>query len=244
MERNIKIDAITLKKISLGENNVGVTLLTSQDEQLFVMAFGAKKSKSRLYSGVNQFTYGVWDLYHDPVKDMWRGKEFSVIDSNSEIQLNLERFYSASLFLEIILKSNGSQGVFSLLRDSLHFIQTERDYNRVLIQFLLRILHDQGTLPQFSLCSECGKIVVNEPLFFSYGEELLCKSCNNGRLNSFLNPGILKYCEKTMGLDIQSGLKIGMDRDSSETLKKYLIELIKIYTGGKLLTLNSANGLI
>ena len=47
-----------------------------------------------------------------------------------------------------------------------------------------------------------------------------------------------------MGLDIQSGLKIGMDRDSSETLKKYLIELIKIYTGGKLLTLNSANGLI
>ncbi len=244
MERNIKIEAITLKKIQLGENNIGVTLLTSNDEVLFVMAFGAMKPKGKLFGSVNPFVEASWDLYFDPVKEYYRAKEVAINNFNQDIQTSLESFYTATLFLEIILKSQGSEGVYSLLKTCLESLSSGGNSTMVLIQFILRLLKKQGILPSFTNCMVCDKEIHKEPLYYNGDFELECSSCFRGIKNYELNPGILLYCTKTPDQDLNSSLKIGLTHDSVDLLKNFLIQLIKIYTGGKLLTLNSSNGLI
>ncbi|QEN05560.1 DNA repair protein RecO [Thiospirochaeta perfilievii] len=244
MERNIKIDCITLKKLQLGENNIGVSLLTSDNEVLFVMAFGAMKPKSKLFSGVNPFVEASWDLYYDPVKEYYRAKEVVVNNFNQEIQLSLESYYTASLFLEIILKSQGSDGVYPILKQCLYYLSKGENSKTVLIQFLLRVFLEQGLLPSFNSCSNCYTQIEKESLFYPGDYELHCCRCNSSRKALELNPGILRYCINTPTLDFNKALRIGLGQDSLELLKKYLLELIKNYTGGKLLTLNSSNGLI
>ncbi len=244
MERNIKIDAITLKKLKIGESNIGVTLLTSDDRVLFVMTFGAAKSKSKFFGAVNPFVIGEWDLYYDPVKELWRGKEVSVKDFNNELAMDIESFYTGSLLSEIILKSQGSEGVFSLYRIALSLLKQKGRHIEVLSQFILRLLDRQGLLPSFNYCSSCGTDISKDSLIYTGHEELFCFNCCSGPKIYTLNPGILQYCQKTPTMDMELAIKIGLEKDAKTELKKYLIEIIKLYTGGKLLTLNSSNGLI
>lgn len=244
MERNIKVEAITLKKIALGESNIGITLLTERDEVIFVMAFGAAKPKNKLFGGVNPFVIGSWDLYFDPVKEYWRAKDVTVITFNDKLQTNIESFFTASLFAEITLKSQGSEGMYGLLIPAIDLLQNTNNHRLVLIQFILRLLNEQGILPSFTSCSQCGIEVNKEPLYYTGMEELVCNRCFKGVKIFEINPGIAIYCSKTPYMPLEQAVKIGLELGSQSILKDLLITIIKIYTGGKLLTLNSANGLI
>ncbi|MBN2617934.1 MAG: DNA repair protein RecO [Spirochaetales bacterium] len=244
MERNIKIEGITLKKIAIGESNVGVTILTERDEIIFTMAFGATKPKSKLFEGVVPFVVSQWDLYHDPVKDHWRCKEVDVKSFNKNIQTSLEGYYTGSLFLEIVLKSQGSEGSYKILKEALSMLDRGHKTTNVLIQFLLRLLIDQGVLPSFSCCTKCDKKIGKDLLYVSGNEEFLCSSCYPQKIGFKINPGISIYCEKTPYMSFENSLKVGLEADSLRELKSILIEFIKKHTEGKLLTLNTANGLI
>ena len=244
MERNIKIRAITLKKIKIGESNIGVTLLTEDDRVLFVMGFGAAKPKSRLFSSVNPFVLSMWDLYYDPVKDLWRGKDSAVIESNSKLQLSIEKFYIASFFSEIILKSQGAVGVFPLLYKGLVTLSSTENRDRVVVQFLLRYLSGQGVLPSFKYCCSCERIVDMESLFYVGFDELICRRCLKVHNYIELTPGALLYWKRTIDTDITTATTISLERESLLKLKKYCIVLIRKHTEGKLSTLDSADGLI
>ena len=244
MERNIKVDAITLKKLPLGESNVGVSLLTEHDEVIFVMAFGASKAKNKLFSGVSPFVVARWDLYFDPIKEYWRAKDVSVICYNEKLQEKLESFYTASLFSEITLKSQGSEGIYQLIIPSLEMLQKPINHTLVLIQFILRLLNSQGLLPSFEYCSQCERVVEKEYLYYTGLDEFVCGRCLRGPKTYEINPGTSIYCTKTPEMTLDKALKISLESDTQNRLKELLIELIKKYTGGKLLTLNSANGLI
>ncbi len=244
MERNIKIEAITLKKIQIGESNIGLSLLTEKNEVLFVMAFRAAKTKNKLFPGTNPFVVAQWDLYYDPVKDYWRAKEVSVIDFNESLQLSLENFYTASFMTEIILKSQGTEDTFPLIIEALKILTISKKRVEVLIQFLLRFLLKQGVLPEFIFCHKCERAISRESLYYIGEDELVCMNCLKQNNYLELNPGICLYCEKTPIMFMEKAITIGLEESSLLKLKKYLILLIQKHTEGKLLTLNSSDGLI
>ncbi|MGL1890269.1 MAG: DNA repair protein RecO [Spirochaetaceae bacterium] len=244
MERNIKIEAITLKKLKIGDNNVGVTILTESDEVLFIMAFGAVKPKNKLFSGTMPFAVSKWDLYYDPVKEFYRAKEVDVTQFNQDIQLSIENFYTASLFNEIILKTQGSEGVFLLLKQALYCLQYAKNHRTVIIQFILRLFETGGLLPSFTHCAKCEKDIIKESLYYNGQDELLCFRCVTGPKIYEINPGMAVYCQKTVSMPMDKAIKIGLEENSIKELKSYFLQLIKVYCGGKLLTLNSSDGLI
>ncbi|OQY39290.1 MAG: DNA repair protein RecO [Spirochaetaceae bacterium 4572_7] len=244
MERNIKIRAITLKKIKIGESNIGVTLLTEDDRVLFVMAFGAAKPKSRLFSSVNPFVFSMWNLYYDPIKDLWRGKDSDVIDNNSKLQLSIEKFYIASFFSEIILKSQGSAGVFSLLYQGLVTLSATDNRDRIIVQFILRYLLGQGILPSFEYCDSCERRVDKESLYYIGFDEFSCSRCLKVHNYIELTAGAIIYWDRTRTMDITTAINISLELESLLKLKKYCIALIRKHTEGKLSTLDSADGLI
>ena len=244
MERNIKIRGIVLKKIRIGESNVGISLLTERDEVLFVMAFGATKIKNKLFGAVNPFVLGDWDLYYDPVKNHWRVKEASVVNYHESLQSSLEVFYTASLFSEVILKSQGSDNVYTILISSLKNLEVKGKRVTVLIQFMLRFLYNQGVLSSFSNCGKCEKEIKKESMFYIGQDELVCRDCLHGSKYIELNPGICIYCERTPSMDFYSSIKVGLGDSSLMELKVFLLTIIKKHTEGKLLTLDSCDGLI
>lgn len=244
MERNKKIGAIVLKKIRVGESNIGLTILTEENVVLFVMAFGATKTKSKLFGATNIFVEGNWDLYYDPVKDHWRVKEVSVINYNQDIHLSIENFYTSSFLCEIILKSQGSDGVYVLLNKALKLFQNGENREYVLIQFLLRFLKHQGVLSSFNYCSDCGTEIVKNSLYYTGTDGLVCSSCLKGGRFIELSPGATIFCNKTLDMDFEASLRIGLDKSSLSMIKHFLITLIKKHTEGKLLTLESCDGLI
>lgn len=243
MERNIKREAIVLKRLQIGESNIGITLLTETDEILFVMAFGAAKPKNKLFEGTTPFVIGKWDLYFDPVKEHWRAKDLFVLDYNQGLHNKLESFYTASLISEIALKTDGSEGSYHLVKESLNLLPTNKE-RLVLIQFFLRFLYNQGVLSDLTTCSKCERIVDGESLFFTGIDQNLCKNCFRGGKSIEINPGIRAYFSKTLTMDFQNSLNIGLSEKSLGFLKDYLIILIKELVGGKLLTLETCDGLI
>lgn len=244
MERNIKIECITLKKMAIGESNVGLNLLTENNEVLFVMAFGAAKPKSKLFEGITPFVFALWDLYFDPVKEHWRAKEVNINEYNMPLHSSIESFYTASFFSEVILKSQGSHQVFNLLKKSIELLANGNRHEAVLVQFMLRFLNNQGVLPSFEYCHKCEREINKESMYYIWEDELVCGRCLYNRKYIELNPGVSLYCTRTPVLPMENGIKIGLEDSSMKHLKRFLLELIKAHTEGKLLTLDSCDGLI
>lgn len=243
MERNIKREAIVLKRLPIGESNIGLTLLTDTDDVLFVMAFGAAKPKSKLFEGTTPFVLGTFDLYYDPVKEHWRAKDFSATEYNTELHSEITSFYFASFIAEVALKSGGSEGNYNLIRKTLEILKCN-NHKLVLIQFLLRFLYNQGILPDFTSCSSCYRNAEGESLFFTGSDHILCRNCYHGGKSIELTPGIRAYIIKTLGMDYENSIKVGLSEISLGFLKEYLIIQIKNHVGGKLLTLETCEGII
>lgn len=241
MERNIKIRAIVLKRIQIGESNLGVTLLTERDEILFVMAFGAAKPKSRLFEGVSPFVLSLWNLYFDPVKEYWRAKDLSLIEDNGFLHGDLKGFYLVSFFSEVILKCQGAQGVFNLLNYSLKQMGSDR-YNYLYIQFLFRFLYEQGLLQDFTSCSSCSR--EGATLYMNRSGDLICPGCLKGERAEEFNLGIINYLRRSLEIDLGESLKIGIGEKSLDILKRYLTILIRREAGGKLISLETLEAIL
>lgn len=248
MKRNIKTDVIVLKKIPVGESNSGITLLSRDVGLVFAMAFGAQKAKNSLFGVSNPLVYGHCDLYHDPVKDLYRIKEMSAHDFFEELAGDLECFYTATLFCEIVIKSFGGAGeseeLFDLLLKTLNALKhypEKREY--ILIQFLLRYLALMGFLPDLNSCCGCGR-ERKSTLYYNGQDELLCSGCILDFQKRELSAGACVYGVNTLNTEFEMALRISLEKNSLESLKGILIDIVKNHTEGNLLTLKSASGLI
>jgi len=195
MERNIKRDGIVLKKILVGESNIGLTLLTDTDEILFVMAFGAKKSSNKIFEGTGVFSKGRWDLYYDPVKEQYRARDVGIIEYNNHISKEIEGYYLITFFSEIILKSQGSEGVYALLDSSIEALKLKK-YRELMVQFLLRFLDFQGLRPDLSKGFEQGVLIYVQKtlnLELSLASKIGLELKSLGKLKDYLIMEIIQH---------------------------------------------------
>ena len=195
MERNIKRDGIVLKKILVGESNIGLTLLTDTDEILFVMAFGAKKSSNKIFEGTGVFSKGRWDLYYDPVKEQYRARDVGIIEYNNHISKEIEGYYLITFFSEIILKSQGSEGVYALLDSSIEALKLKK-YRELMVQFLLRFLDFQGLRPDLRKGFEQGVLVYVQKtlkLELSLASKIGLELKSLGKLKDYLIMEIIQH---------------------------------------------------
>ncbi|MDC7225495.1 MAG: DNA repair protein RecO [Spirochaetales bacterium] len=161
MNRNYTTEAVVLKTRRFGDFHKSVIILSPEFGIIEATAHGAYKGRSRLSSITDPFCVSVFDLYHNPVKDVWKinGCESRVI--NSRIRENLHAMYNASFWSELILKSHASgadfRNVYPLYTDALDFL--EKNNNRgtsATIHFLYRFLINSGFITDFTECGHCG----------------------------------------------------------------------------------------
>ncbi len=235
MNRNLRTDTIILRSRRIGELHKGLSCLTRDAGVLEVMAYGAGKGKSKLSGMIDPFSLLYFYLYFDPVKDNYKVTDIEQLNVFPEIRASLDKFYTASFWAELILRtfSGGgeSEQIYPLLADSLKILNysAEKDHILILLQFIWRYLGIAGFTPDIENCGRCGCSLSRIPsLWYSEAENyFLCNDCGAGNFFITISPGGVRYLKHTASLDISGSMKIGLDKRSAESLRRVLLAMIQ-----------------
>jgi DNA repair protein RecO (recombination protein O) len=232
--RHSVTQAIVLQSRQFGEIHKTVTLFTPGEGLVWAVAHGAKKIGSRLRSTTEVFCLSRVFLYHDPVKRSYKITDMEGLDLFHGIRASLARYYAASLWAELILKSyaggESARALFALLRESLALCEKapEDSVRRISLQFLWRYLSLTGQAPDLERCSECGRPVgPDEGL--AWGESTaLCPRCAARSVAAAPVPaGARRYLTHTAALGLEGAVRVGLDEAGQRALRALLLGLVQ-----------------
>ncbi|TVR57978.1 MAG: DNA repair protein RecO [Spirochaetaceae bacterium] len=249
MSRNARFRAVVLRASKFGEIHKNVTLFGEGRGLVSAIAHGANSRNGRLRAAVGQFTFGVCSTYTDPVKNVEKITEFEVIDHFSHVRDVLERFWAASLWCEILLKTYAggeTEGIFRSFVDALHEVTSAapRDVRRITYQFLLRFLEDSGALPDLAGCSSCGCRVRSGDgvVALTDAGEPVCGKC--GGASRTIPAGAVAYLSHTRRMVFRDAVRVALDEQAAAGVRSYLFSLLETHVDAPLNTLKLGDGVV
>lgn len=147
----------------MGEIHRRVTLLTRERGVVYATAHGAGKTVSRLKAAAIPFAHITAYLYHDPVRDSCKVTDVESRDLHPAIRADLRKFFTASLWVEIVLRSHGggthAEAPYALLVEGLSGLDRApaNAVGQLSVQVLWRSLQQLGISPDLEYCDSCGR---------------------------------------------------------------------------------------
>ena len=249
MKRIQRTELIVLKSEKSGENHRLVTMFTENLGLIRALAFGAAGSKSRMRATTTPFCQSEGELYHDPVKDLWRITHLNGKNLYDGIRENLKKFYTVSFLGEIILKTygGGDDRVYKLFSKTIDLIDRancDREIEKLLILYLWRYLWMNGVLPDLGECSSCGRDILRGESVFYKGDGLFCcASCLSGSFEE-LNQDAIEYLYKTSTMTYEIAIPEPIDETTLFKIKKCLILIVQALVEYPLKTLKSGKSFL
>ena len=229
--RHLRSQAIIVRTSSVGDIHRLVTALSPSLGVVRAMAYGAAKTTSRMRLATLLFIHADLRLYRDPVKDQYRITEISCREEFGGIRNSLGRYYAASLWAEVVLRSPGaaeSDDLFALLLDCLSVLQSADQVIQrgLLVQFIWRYLRLAGLQPELHRCASC-----NDPLPQSakgylsevYGD-MRCGICSEEG-DRVLSAGARAYLLYSTGLNPARAAGVRLQDDAS--LRQALYRMVQ-----------------
>jgi DNA repair protein RecO (recombination protein O) len=251
MNRNIRDDAVVLRTHPIGEIHRGVVLFTRHHGIVHAVAHGAAKGRGKLRGLASPFNRGRVYLYFQPVRGNYKITDMDPSDYFPGLRQDLVRYYCASLWAEVLLKSHGggadSERLFRLLHQALALLDdADESHARLLsVQFLWRYLEITGYQPELHGCSRCGRMIPDaEGASYSAREGgFICRTCGIPELPT-LSPGARRYLAFTGGVPVEQAVRVGLDEGSRVQLTAMLYEFIQDVIESPLKTLAGGEGIL
>ncbi len=254
MGREFRSDVIVLKTGAVGENHRGATLLARDRGLIRVLAYGARGTKSALRGALQPFVRGTAGLYHDPVKDLWRLNTLDVTGDAGAPAADLDAFYEASLWAEVVLHSHAGgddPALFDLLDGSLERLtrppggparNRARYAAACTVQFLWRWLAGEGVGPDPGVCGVCGRPLDPGEVTASRPDGLLaCPDCAaDGDVP--IPAAARRWLMMTGEGPPEEALKVGPDEGALKALRVWLCRQTEAVLERPLKTLKAAGG--
>ena len=185
--RNSIESAVVLKTARMGEIHRRVTLFTRERGVLYASAHGAGKSVSKLKAAAIPFAHVTAYLYHDPVRDSYKVTDVEPRDVHPAIRADLRKFFTASLWVEIVLRSHGggshAEAPYALLVEGLRGLDRApaSAVGPLSVQVLWRSLRQLGISPDLEYCDGCGRALrPHEELRLALRGGSRCAGCASG----------------------------------------------------------------
>jgi DNA repair protein RecO (recombination protein O) len=249
MKRIQRTELIVLKSEKSGENHRLVTMFTENVGLIRALAFGASGSRSRMRATTSPFCMSDGELYHDPVKDLWRITDLNGLNLFDGIREDLKKFYTVSFMSEVILKTygGGDERVYKLFSKTLDFIdrvQSHEEIEKLLVLYLWRYLWMNGVLPDLSECSHCGRDINRGESIFYKGDGLFsCSDCLSGSFQE-LNQQAIEYLYTSSTMTYERALPVPLDESSLSNIKRCLILIVQALVEYPLKSLKSGRNFI
>ena len=248
--RNKTGEGVILKNGRVGEIHKSVTFLSPEVGVINAIAHGAYKGKSRLGGVTEVFSQSRISLYHDPVRDSYKITEVEPLLVFENVRRDLQKYYTASLWTEVILRTFAGGGefaeVFSLLCESLTLLDRcpQEKNDAVLSLFLFRYVDALGYLPDFGSCAMCGTGLRKDDRWYVGPDgSIRCGRCSEESAPS-LAPGARRFLSYAVGRPVEEVLKVGLDVDSGGELKRTMLSIVQHIIGGPLNSLRGAKGIL
>jgi len=236
MTRNLKASALVLKINPVGENHRGIAMLVSGEGLLRPLAYGAQGKRSALRASAVPYNRGVANLHFDGAKDRWRLVSFDPEDSHDGLREDLDRFYTATTWAEILLKTHGAGGdsvaLFNMAASafSLLSVSVPRDIKRLHLGFLWEFLGIEGVQPDLEHCGRCGRVISSGnsegPVRFLPNGLLTGPECSESTWQ-VLPEGARRWLQAVTGKTLESTVKTGLASAAEKSAENWLLTIIQ-----------------
>ncbi len=236
MTRNLKAPALILKANPVGENHRGLSMLVSGEGLLRPLAYGAQSKRSVLRAAAVPYNRGMANLHFDGAKNRWRLTAFDTEDSHDGLREDLDRFYTATTWAEILLKTHGAGGDSAILFDlassafTLLSASLPREIKRLHTAFLWQFLDIEGVRPDPEQCGRCGRVLAGGgkggPARFLPNGLLACSECSENHW-PVLPGGARRWLSVISGESLESAVKIGLAPVAVTAAENWLLTIIQ-----------------
>jgi len=190
-------------------------------------------------------------LYHDPVKDRYKVSEISPVRTHHGLRDDLDRYYTALFWTELIMKSFAGgeefEALFRFFSKSLQVLETTDDVPAILIQFVWRFIGLTGFQPDIGACAECGRSIERGEALYLQDGQFVCQDCT-GRSAPvgpkyvidgppFLSPAARSYLLHSSALPLEKTSGVKMGPADADSLKRLLFIYIEDIIGRPLVML-------
>ena len=155
--RSYQCEALTLKKFSLGEADLLVTLYTREWGKVRAIARGARRSNSKLVGHFEPLTQVKLSMAQG--RDLDHVTQAQVLTGFASLKENLGAITKGLYLAELVdgfgSEANPNQPLFRLIIDALHAIGADPDSDLPLRFFELHLLQVSGLMPELYRCVEC-----------------------------------------------------------------------------------------
>ena len=178
--RSYHCEGLTLKKSTLGEADLLVTIFTREQGKVRAVAKGARRSTSKLVGHLEPLTQSRFSMSRGKSLDYIN--QVQITESFAEIKGDLEALTKALYVAELVdgfgAEANPNPALFSLAVETLHAIQQQPESEWPLRFFEIHLLAVSGLMPELYQCVECRQTLTpGEHRFSPSVGGTLCSVC-------------------------------------------------------------------
>ncbi|MPM42314.1 DNA repair protein RecO [bioreactor metagenome] len=197
-------EAILLAVRNWGEADKMVTLFSREHGKLTAIAYGARRPKSRLASGMQPFMHVNVSL--TPGKSLDYIKQYETINTFRQLRENLE-FVAYGAFIseltsELCPERQPEPLVFDLLEGILQLL-LQRTPRVVVLAGAWQLLALTGFSPHYNQCTVCGKELLLPAYFSTASGGGVCSSCRTPE-NFEFSMAVGNFMDSLLNLDWQN----------------------------------------
>jgi DNA repair protein RecO (recombination protein O) len=174
-------EAFILRTFHVGEQDKIVVFFAKNKGIVKGIAKGARKFGNRFGSGLEPLSHVKLHYYEKEHKDLVVLNNCDLIESNFDLQRDLDRAFILCYFSELIEEFFTSREkddiLFRLLESSLQAMKEGGDLDLLGAYFEVWILKINGFLPSFKKCRKCRKEIMELAWLSSKKEGAYCTSC-------------------------------------------------------------------
>lgn len=209
-----KTEAIVLKRQEFRETSLILTLFTKDFGKIKGLAKGVRVPYPKWGTNFGLFSHNAIVFYEK--KGLYLITEAELINSFREmlaLNKNIVTSYLIELIDLIMPLEDKNERIFDLTLKTLHLLGKEKDLERIIYIFELKLLQLSGFTPRIDACVRCKKSIVRLAHFSNKWGGLLCQDClNYDKKSLFINYGTistLNHILHTSEQDLVSRLKMG-----------------------------------
>lgn len=176
-----KTEAIVLKSFDYRETSRIVTFFTKEQGKITGVMKGIRKDPKKFGSSVEKYSVNDLVYYHYKRSDLHLISQCDLKQYFFPIREDYERNVAANYALELVNKilpaEQVNAEVYQLLLLFLEQLQQEKDIEKLISLFQIKILQYSGFSPHLDSCVQCEKPVKGKVLFSMSSGGLVCSEC-------------------------------------------------------------------
>ncbi len=230
--RTYRTEGVVIRQMPLGEADRILTLCSPDMGKVRAVAKGVRRTKSRLGGHLELLNRASVSVAIG--RNLDTISEASAISTFGGIREDLGRvsraMYVAELVDTFLMEGNGNRAIYSLLLNSLLWLERADNQDLLMRWFEMRLLECSGYMPELVHCVECREwLEPADHLFVCDAGGVLCPSCRSASSGPLLPLRVntmktLRFVQRELQFDNVETLRVSEQilKDTERLMRSYI----------------------